>query len=307
MVNIDRLNMFICVAEAQSISRAARRLHLSQPTVSKDIANLEKDLNVQLFHRSAGGVQLTVAGEMLLPWARKLIRDSINIGNLMQSLDQEVTGHLKIACSTTSGKYILPQLAGRFREKNPRATISILPCTQENIALKLLSEEADLGIASVELSMEGLSCQMFFIDHISMIVPASHPWARLPSVNPEDILDVRLLLREPNSGTRRVLMSALAKYDIKLSDLNVFLEVGNAEAIVMAVSAGLGVSFVSKMASAYARVWGCVAEIPVNGLELERRICIARKTLSPSNRAMEAFWSFIHAPENDDLMQMPAM
>ena len=307
MINTDRLNVFLQVSETQSFSEAAQRLHISQPTVSKHIKELENELKAELFIRSSGGVQLTEAGQTLLPWARKMVRDSLNLENMMGSLDQEISGHLRIACSTTAGKYILPQLAARFRRKNPGVRISILPCVQENIALKLLANEADLGVASMEMGGDGLECQYFFTDYIFLIVPSSHSWANRKSVEPDELLSEPFLLREPTSGTRRVLQSELAKHDIGLEDLNILLEVGNAEAIVFAIAAGLGISFVSKMATAYARVWGCVVDIPVNGLELQRKICIGRKTLGPPNRAMEAFWGFIHTPENADLLQLPEL
>lgn len=307
MIRVDRLNLFLHVADTQSISKAAQQLHLSQPAVSKQIKELEKELNAELFLRSSNGVQLTEAGQTLIPWARKLVRDSIDLENMVGSLNQEITGHLKIACSTTAGKYILPQLAARFRERHPGVRISIMPCTQQNIALTLLSEEADLGVASVEMAQGGLECQHFFTDHIILIVPNAHPWVGRSSIEPEELLGEPILLRESTSGTRRVLQSALAKHDIALENLNVLLEIGNAEAIVFTVAAGLAISFISKMASAYCRAWGCAVDIPVNGLNLQRNICIARKTRGSPNRAMEAFWGFIHAPENVDLLKLPEL
>jgi len=306
MINTDRLNIFLSVAETESFSSAAKRLHLSQPTVSKQIKELETDLKTELFFRSPSGVQLTEAGKTLVPWAHKLVNDTIDMQNMMASLDQKTTGHLKIACSTTVGKYILPQLAARFRDKNPGVMVSILPCSQENIRLKLLGDEADLGVASVEMGQDGLECQYFFTDHISLIVHNMHPWAARQSVDPEELIDEPFLMREPTSGTRRVLQSELAKHDIGFSDLNMYMEVGNAEAITLAIAAGIGISFVSKMATTYARVWGCVVDIPVNGLELQRRICIGRRTLRQPNRAMDAFWGFIHTPENADLFELPS-
>jgi len=87
--------------------------------------------------------------------------------------------------------------------------------------------------------------------------------------------------------------------------MNILMEVGNAEAIVLAVAGNLGISFVSRMASAYARVWGCVVEIEVEGVNLERRICIARRKLSHPSLVRDAFWSFIHTPENQDILSLP--
>jgi DNA-binding transcriptional LysR family regulator len=305
MISIDRLNVFLHVAETLSFSVAAQQLHLSQPTVSKHISELERELNAGLFERSSSGVQLTEAGKTLLPWARQLVKDSLDLQNMMGAIDRDVSGHLVIACSTTAGKYILPQLAARFRNKNPGVRISILPCSQENIALKLLNQEADLGVASVEIGRGPLECQYFFTDHIILIVPVSHPWAKRSSIEPDELLGEPILLREPTSGTRHVLLAELAKHDIGLDDLNILLEVGNAEAIVLSVAANLGVAFVSKMASAYARAWGCVVDVPVNGMDLQRKICIGRKSLGPPNRAMDAFWSFIQSTENADLYKLP--
>jgi DNA-binding transcriptional LysR family regulator len=97
----------------------------------------------------------------------------------------------------------------------------------------------------------------------------------------------------------------LAKHDISFDEMNVLMEVGNAEAIVLAVAGNLGVSFVSRMASAYARAWGCVVDVRVEGLNLERKICIARRKLSHPNLVRDAFWAFIHSPENEDVLALP--
>jgi DNA-binding transcriptional LysR family regulator len=91
-------------------------------------------------------------------------------------------------------------------------------------------------------------------------------------IEPEDLLEEPMIIREPASGTRRVMLTELAKHDITLDDLNVFLELGNAEAIVRTVSAGFGVSFVSTLTTACPIERGHVVEVPVAGLQLECRI-----------------------------------
>lgn len=307
MISIDFLNTFLSVSETGSLSLTAQQLNVSQPTISKRIKELEQELNVQLFFRQSNGVVLTEAGKTLLPWARKLVLDSIDLKRMMGSLDEKISGHLRIACSTTAGKYILPQLAARFRKKHTDVRISILPCSQENIFHNLLGGEVDLGVASKEFGPGELECQYFFTDHISLIVPSSHPWVSRKSIEPEELIGEPMLFREDSSGTHRVLLSELAIHDINKDDLSIFLEIGNAEAIVLAVSAGIGISFVSKMSSAYARAWGCVVEVPVIGFNLQRKICVGRKIIGPPNRVMGAFWNFIHTPENEDLFHLPEL
>ena len=114
------------------------------------------------------------------------------------------------------------------------------------------------------------------------------------------------IIREPTSGTRQVMLTELGKHDIHLDDLNIFLEVGNAEAIVETVAAGYGISFVSKLAAASALREGRVITITVNELNLKRKVYMVRRAFETPNRAQEVFWGFVHDPSNIDLLRMPA-
>jgi DNA-binding transcriptional LysR family regulator len=113
-----------------------------------------------------------------------------------------------------------------------------------------------------------------------------------------------MIIREPTSGTRRVLMTELAKYDIKQDDLSILLELGNAEAIVATVEEGFGVSFVSTLAAEWAMNMGTVVPIPVRGLNLRRTVYMVRRILDTPNRPQEAFWNFVHDPSNSDLLRL---
>ena len=306
MIDLARLETFIFAAEHLSFSEAARHLHVTQPTVSHHIKALEANMNAKLFDRSGTSLQLTEAGRLLLPWARKLVRQGIELEDMMASMHQEVVGHLRIACSTTAGKYVLPQLAARFCLKYPGIQISILACTPEQVMPRLLEGEANLGVvSSYDYCQGNFECQEFFNDSIALIVPNDHPFAQRPFIYPDDLLNERLLCREATAGTRRVLITELAKHDITMDDLNSFLELGNAEAIVKTVEAGFGIAFVSTLAAEWAIDLGRVTAVPVNGLDLKRTIYMIRPMLNEPNRAQEVFWDFIHDPANDDLIHLP--
>jgi DNA-binding transcriptional LysR family regulator len=305
MLDLDRLAAFVHTAENLSFSEAAKQLHLTQPTVSHHIKTLEQDLGVDLFARSGPTIKLTEAGRSLLPWARKLIRQSLEIQDMMGSLQQNILGLLRIACSTTSGKYILPLLAARFCQAHPGIQVKILACSPEHVVHELLEEEANLGVVSYEVrNVEGIEYQEFFQDSISLIVAPQHPWAARPSIEPDELVREPLIIREPTSGTRQVMLTSLAEHDISLDDLNIFIELGNAEAIVNTVAAGYGVSFVSNLATACAVDQGLVAKVPVNRLELKRGIYMVRRILDAPHRPQEAFWGFIHDPGNLDLIKL---
>ena len=304
MIDLDKLNAFLHAAETLNFSTAAQQLHVSQPTISKYVSALERQFDVLLFERTVSGLQLTNAGKTLVPWARRLVHESLDLHETMLSMREEVVGQLQIACSTTAGKYILPQLAGRFRRLHPGVQVSIHSCTQGNVTEQLLQGEADLGVQSIEVSGMQLECQEFFTDHIVLIVSSQHPWTKRTEVEPAELLEAPFIIREQTSGTRRAMLSALAQHDITLSDLDIFLEVANAEAIVTAVTNNFGVSFVSRLASTYARAWGCVVEVPVCNLDLRRQLCMARCSTKAPNRAVDAFWSFGHHPSNKDLFEL---
>lgn len=306
MIDLSRLEIFLVAAESLSFSDAARRLHLSQPTVSHHIKKLEGELKAQLFDRTGTSLKLTEAGRLLIPWARRVMRDSIELQEMMDSLHDGVAGDLRIACSTTAGKYVLPQLAARFSQHYPGVRVSILRCTPEHIVPRLLEGEANLGVISYEIHTEKMELQEFFEDVITLIVSGKHLWSSKPYIRPGELIGEPLIMRETTSGTRRVVLSELAKHDIGLEDLNVFMELGNAEAIVRTVAAGYGISFVSTLASACPLEGGNIVDVPVEGLELRRKIYMVRKRLDSPYRPQEAFWSFVHDTANLDLLRLAA-
>jgi DNA-binding transcriptional LysR family regulator len=262
MIDIQKIETFLCAAEKLNISEAAKQLHLSQPTVSHQIKLLEQELGATLFTRSSTGLQLT-------------------------------------------GKYILPQLAARFRLRYPGIQVRIPSCAPEKVTLDLLDGDAHLGVLSREVGDANLEIQEFFHDTIKLIVPADHRWAQRASIEPSELLEEPIIMRESTSGTRRVVLEELAKHDISLEDLNIFMELGNAEATVRTVADGYGVAFVSELAASYPLERGNIVAVPVQGLALQRTIYMVRKRVGDAYRPRDAFWSFIHAPENADLLQLP--
>jgi DNA-binding transcriptional LysR family regulator len=305
MVDINKIGTFLRAAETLSFSETAKQLHMSQPTISHHIKTLEQEMGVVLFTRTNTGLQLTEAGRLLLPWAHRLLHDTNNMQAMMSSIQGDVVGELRITCSTTAGKYVLPQMAARFCQRYPGVKVSILACMPEDVTPKLLEGEAHIGVLSREIIDESLESQEFFRDIITLIVPANHRWSFRKIIQPDEILEEPLIIREETSGTRRVVLSELAKYDIGSNDLNIFMELGNAEAIVRTVAAGYGIAFVSKLATACPLERGNVVDLKVEGLSLTRTIYMVRKADSSPHRPRDAFWGFIHAPENADLIHLP--
>lgn len=158
-MDIGQVETFLCAAQASSLSEAAKQMHLSQPAVSHQIKMLEQELSVTLFTRTNSRLKATEAGHLLLPMARHLVKDTNEIKEMMSSLKKKGLGELRIACSSTSGRFVLPHFVARFCITYPNSRVKILACQPKRMVMELLNEEAHIGIVSSEPTDPDLQTQ----------------------------------------------------------------------------------------------------------------------------------------------------
>lgn len=302
VLDIHEMQIFLTAAETGSFSEAGRRLQMSQPAVSMQIRSLEKRLNVELFHRSGRHITLTEVGHTLIPLARDLVNHSINVHETIASLQGEVIGHLKIACSTTAGKYILPKLFAKFIERHPAVQVTCDVNSRIPSLDMLLEGQAQLAVTSLKEFSRELEYRPFMLDPVILIAPAKHIWARAGSIQINDLYRSRFIHRELTSGTMQTVAEALAERNMSLSDLPCVMTLGNSEAIHLAVSEGIGVAFISRSAAAEGIAAGRVAEINIEGLKMAQQLYLVRLANSVLASAPAAFWEFVYEPENQRLL-----
>lgn len=293
MLDTHQLNVFLAAAETLNFTQAARLLHMSQPSVSQHIQSLEQSLGQELFVRAGRRIELTDAGQALVPLARDMVDRSLEIEETMKSLNGEVYGHLRVGCSTTPGKYILPQLLATFHQRYPqvRMTCQVAPQRQ---AIEMLCEgQVHIGMMSApHLTCGTADTRRFMIDPVHLIAPLDHPWALRDEITIDDLWDGRFIVREDESGTAAAVREALARHGLALRDLNTLLTLGSSEAIALAVKEGLGVGFVSQIVITRL-VADQVVVVPVRDLHIAREIHIGCQTRKPATAAQVAFWAFI--------------
>jgi len=297
MFNVNDLVVFLEAAECGSFSEAGRNLHLSQPAISQKIDSLQKHFGTKLFVRYGRSMRLTEAGHVLKPMAKELLGIAHRLEETMVSLQGEVVGEMTIGCSTASGKYLLPGLIASFRQHYPMVRINVQVTSRNAVLEKLAVGDFALGVSSKKIDQRDLEYRNFFTDEVILIVPAHHPWAKSAYIDPDNLTEEPIILREEVSGTREVLFDALRQFDIYPEMLHVAMELGNAEAIVMAVEEGIGMAFISRLAAARSLELGNVKEVAVDGMNLRRSISIARNTRIPPTRAQLEFWEFVHTAE----------
>jgi len=303
MLSIDSLHVFAIAAETENFSRAALRLHMSQPAVSQHIQNLEGHLGVLLFERRGKRISLSAAGQTLLPMIQGLIRNCRQVEEAAMGLTGEVVGYLTIGCSTTSGKYLLPRLLARYREQYPlmRATVQVGSRAQ---ALEWLTGgEIDVAVTSERVQRGGLLYRRFFEDEIVLIAPIGHPWAERELIQPDELYQERFILRESTSGTHQALREGLDEVGIDITRLETVLVLGNSEAAVMAVEEGIGLSFVPRVIAQRCLALSRARIVQVEGLDMRRWLYLGSNFQQPQSPGIHAFWELIDKlPPNSPLI-----
>ncbi len=210
---------------------------------------------------------------------------------------------MTIGCTTTSGKYLLPGLIARFRRQFPLVRVNVLVGSRESVLNQVLSGDLTFGVSSKLVYDKDLEYQEFCTDNIILIAPAGHRWARYRRIVPDDLLDEPMISREGTAGTNEILLESLRQHDISPDMLNVAMILGNAEAIEMAVEEEIGVAFISRLAAWRGLELGRIVEIEVEGMELNRKIYMARSMNYPTTRAQGEFWNFVKTQSGEAVLR----
>lgn len=299
------MNVFLTAAEMLNFTAAARQLHMTQPSVSQHVQALEQHFRTTLFVRKGRQMVLTDAGEALVPLARRMVDWSVRIDETMESLRGEVYGHLRVGCSTTAGKYVLPTLLTTFMQMHPQVTATCQVTPRKRAVEDLCDGLIHLALASPREFHGPVEFRKFISDPIHLIAPLYHPWANRVEIEPEELLEADFILREEDSGTFDVAAEGLAMAGIPIDQLNKVLILGNSEAIALAVEEGLGVGFVSQIVVTRL-VNGRVATVRVRGVDMQQEVCIGRNTSLPGTTAQNEFWDFVTEESNPALRQLSA-
>lgn len=265
-----RLRVFRIVAQELSFTHAAQRLFLTQPAITMQIKNLEEELGLRLFDRTGQRIALTPAGNVLWDYAKRIAGLCADAERDLAAMKGETRGRLALGASTTIAQYLLPRLAGEFLAAFPAIQLSMMSGNTSDVVAALLDGRIALGLIEGPPNRTDVKCEKFVEDEIVLVVPPSHEWAAMDAVEPASLRGATVILRERGSGTRQVVEDALKKARIDVGKLRIAMELDSTEAIKSAISAGLGVGFVSRWALGREAALGLLRTVPVKGLRIRR-------------------------------------
>jgi DNA-binding transcriptional LysR family regulator len=239
---LRQLEVFAAIARAESVSRAAEALFMSQSAVSGALADLERQFDVRLFERVGKRLVLSELGRALWPQAEAVCEQA---RALEHNLSRQHSGELRVGATLTIGNYLCPALMTRFLREQSDARVSLHIANTAEIAQRVKGFEIDVGLVEGELSDPDLDVKRWRGDELVVFCSPSHPLAKRKSLSDADLTQAEWIVRERGSGTRQAFDHALHGL---LPDLRIALELSQTEAIKGAVTAGLGLGCLSRLA-----------------------------------------------------------
>ena len=281
-MDIAALQSFLAVAETGSFSRAAERVFLTQPAVSKRIAALENQLGTRLFDRIGKRVQLTPAGTALYERARRVLRELDDVKRSIADLSGTIAGELRLATSHHIGLHRLPEPLRRFHAAYPQVRLDLRFMDSEQACNEVARGEIELAIVTLPPKLEApLQADAIWDDPLDIVVARHHPLARARDVQIKDLAGYPAILPGPGTYTRAIILKALGSWRDKI-------EIGMAtnylEVLKMLASIGLGWSALPRT-----MIDDALSVVQIKNMKIDRTLGIvthAARTLSNAAQAL---------------------
>ncbi len=280
MSSLGQFIMFKEVADTGNVTQAAKRLHISQPSVSIQIQNLEQEYHVKLLERTNRGVILTECGEIFYHYITQVIQTMREAQEVLLEHSGAQHHNVHVGATLTIGEYVLPFLADELYHDFPQIKLSVKTANTASIAEDVLDKQLHLGLIEGPIEEnDDLMVENFWHDELVIVVGIDHPWSKRLSVSFDELVNERFISREQGSGTRKVMENALEESGYDSSLLNITMELNSTRAIKQSVMSGLGVTIISALTVqneckqkllSMLRLEGCQLQRPLNILTHKR-------------------------------------
>ncbi len=288
---LDQLRILKAIAEEGSFKRAADSLYVSQPAVSLQVQNLERQLNVPLFDRGGRRAQLTEAGHLLLNYGEKILTLCQETCRALEDLQNLQGGSLIIGASQTTGTYLLPRMIGAFRQKYPDVAVQLHVHSTRRTSWSVANGQIDLAVIGGEVSPElqdSLNVIPYAEDELALILPPDHVLSR-GELQRDDLYRLKFIALDSQSTIRKVIDQVLGRAGIETRRLKIDMELNSIEAIKTAVQSGLGAAFLSLSAIEKELQMGILHRAYIDGVEIKRMLSVIINPNRYRSKAADAF------------------
>ena len=239
-MDLWQLHIFCKVVDLKSFSRAGRAVHLSQPTVSSHIKDLEDHFDCRLIDRLAKEALPTKAGRLLYRYAKRMISLRDEIESAMAEFKGKIKGSLDLGGSTIPGAFVLPDIIGSFTSRFPEVNISLIIADTQQIIDSILSGDLELGVVGAVATNANVIQSRLVDDEMCLVVPAGHRWAGKKRITVDQLFSEPFIIREHGSGTLKSIQNSFSEAGFNVGDLKIVARIGSTEAIRQGVKSGIG-------------------------------------------------------------------
>ena len=270
-ITLQQMEALISIIEERTFSGAARKMSLTQPSLTKHIKNVEGLLGARILNRQSRGITLTPEGKILYDYAKRILKLREEAKEKIQRVRENETGNIFISASTIPATYILPRVLSDFRKARPDIRFYMQNADSDEVIEMITGNRGEVGFVGKDPRSSRLHAEALWKDRLVLAVPSNHPFVKKGSVTLSELSREPFIVRERGSATREVFEGCLRdQMKLTLASFNIISEVGSSEAVKEAVIAGLGVSVISMHAVAREIDGGLIVEVPLKGCRIER-------------------------------------
>ena len=264
-----KLETLLVVAEEKSFTKAASILSLTQPAVSNHISMLEKETGVKIFFRNKGEVKITPEGEVVVKYAKRIKSLYNRMFDKLSELDRQIY-KIRVGVTHTSESNDITEVLAKFGAEHGNISISIITDTIKNLYEMLENYEIDYAIIEGSRQMSDLNYLMLDMDYLVCILSNNNPLSKKSMVSLEDLKKEHIILRLPESETRKLFEATLMSVNDSIDNFDVTLEVDNIATIKDLIRKDLGVSVLPQSACMDEIRKGKITALPIENLSMAR-------------------------------------
>jgi len=291
---LQQLRILKAVATEKNFTKAAELLYLSQPSLSKQIKTLEKNLDVLLINRENNKISLTENGKVFLQYSERILALCEESCRALIDLKNGERGNLTVGASQTIGTYLMPRVLALFAQTYPQIDLTVQVNSTRIIAKNVLNREIDIAVVGGEIPNElnkNLKLEHFVEDEFSLIVSKSHPFARKKIITKEDLYHLNFITLNSNSTIRKFIDNILTQNQIETKQLKIIMQLNSIEGIKTAVSLGLGAAFVSSSAIEKEIELKTIEILKIKNIRITRMLSIVTNPECYKTKAFEFFYN----------------
>lgn len=294
---LHQLRILKAIATEKNFTKAAAALYLSQPSLSKQIKILEKNLNTLLINRERNKISLTESGKVLLQYSNRILALCEESCRAVVDLKNGDRGNLRVGASQTIGTYLMPRILALFAQNYPQIDLNVQVNSTRIIAKKIINREIDIAVVGGEISddlKKQLTIEPFVYDELSLIISKSHPFARKKKIQKEDLYCLDFITLNSNSTIKKFIDKILIHNQIDTKQLKTILQLNSIEGIKTAVSLGLGAAFLSSSAIEKEIKLKTLGIINIENIEIKRKLSIISNPECYKTKAFEFFYKELY-------------